>query len=150
MAWAHISARLWRRPYIERMRILADEGVAAAWSDADQHWLAVLVDDIEAGRLQRMESYVDLCRRAAERDATELVDPLPEQLRDTAPPIGWQPVTKTAPPAEPVVATQENRAPVSGGKRRRAQTLPLEAERTKAMRPVSDPAERDDPAASRD
>jgi hypothetical protein len=64
LAWARISARLWRRPPAERVRIIREAGAASSWSEADSHWFEVLLGDVRAGRLDRLDRYTALCAQA--------------------------------------------------------------------------------------
>ncbi len=63
-SWARISARMLRRPVADRVILLRDRGLVDDWSEADAHWYDVLVEDIEAGRLERVEVYAELCAEA--------------------------------------------------------------------------------------
>jgi hypothetical protein len=60
--WAQLSARMLRRPAIECARIVRDAGVESEWNAADAHWYGVLIDDVEAGRLERVGRFRELCR----------------------------------------------------------------------------------------
>jgi hypothetical protein len=63
-SWARISAQMLRRPVADRANLLQDRGVVDDWPEADAHWYEVLVEDIEAGRLERVKVYAELCAEA--------------------------------------------------------------------------------------
>ena len=81
--WAQLSARMLRRPAIECARIVRDAGVESEWNAADAHWYGVLIDDVEAGRLERVGRFRSLCRREIEaRTAEGAIVPSPIDLLD--------------------------------------------------------------------
>jgi hypothetical protein len=150
MAWARLSAQLWRRSYADRMRILTDAGVVGDWYAADQHWLDVMVQDIEAGRLERVNAYAQICAQAvAQLDPDAVDNPLPEHLRSDGPPIGWPVGMPYKPPRRSVdqqaMQTAEleplqlGAAPTSQlAAYGRATTLALDSDATAALAPLEE------------
>lgn len=61
--WATASARLLRRSILDRAHVLREAGLSSRWAEIDEHWYEVLVQDIDAGRLDRLDRYVVLCQR---------------------------------------------------------------------------------------
>jgi len=82
LAWARISARLLRRPIADRLRIMRDSGVASVWNDADAHWFEVMLEDLRAGQLERVQQYTSLCAEALRQGET-LPSPCEELRRRT-------------------------------------------------------------------
>lgn len=91
LAWARISARLFRRPVAERLRVMRDTGVAAIWEEADAHWFDVLIEDLRAGHLNRLQQYVALCADSLRQQGDKLASPC-EDLQTATGPFGTKPI----------------------------------------------------------
>lgn len=74
--WARLSARLLRRNALDGARLIREAGVEHEWHRADAHWYGQLLDDVEAGRTDRIERYRLLCAEvmAARRRAGDPVE----------------------------------------------------------------------------
>lgn len=60
-AWARLSARLLRRSALECARIIREAGADKEWHRADAHWYQTLLEDVEAGRSDRIDQYRLIC-----------------------------------------------------------------------------------------
>jgi hypothetical protein len=70
-AWAAISVKLLRRSIAERAAVLCEAKVDDTWRDFDAHWSGVLLEDLRAGRSERVDRYVQLCAEELGRRANE-------------------------------------------------------------------------------
>ena len=68
--WARASAKLLRRPVLDRARIIHDAELEKVWKDVDARWSAALLEDIEAGHTDRADRYLELCRAELARRET--------------------------------------------------------------------------------
>src|SRR5690606_24477653 len=59
--WALASARLLRRTVIERAQVLSECEFTASWQSIDEHWYEALVQDIDSGRLERLDRFMEIC-----------------------------------------------------------------------------------------
>ena len=60
-AWARLSAVLLRRNALDGARMIREAGVEHEWHRADAHWYGQLLQDVEAGRMDRIDRYRLLC-----------------------------------------------------------------------------------------
>lgn len=77
--WAQASAKLLRRSVIERAEALRDSGIANTWKEVDEFWYEALIQDIDSGRLERLNRYMEICRTEMEerlRSEGEVKSPL--------------------------------------------------------------------------
>jgi hypothetical protein len=84
IAWARLSAQMFRRNVAERARIVHDAGVDQEWRDLDARWFDALADDLAQGKLERLERYLSLCkatRREREAAGEQIPSLIDEKLR---------------------------------------------------------------------
>jgi hypothetical protein len=62
--WARLAARLRLASEAHRAAILEGQGLADRWTAIHEIWSRVLVEDIAAGRMERPNRYLELCRAA--------------------------------------------------------------------------------------
>jgi hypothetical protein len=69
--WAQASAKLLRRSVIERAEVLRESGLASTWKEVDEHWYEALIQDLDSGKLERLDRYMAICREEMDRRARE-------------------------------------------------------------------------------
>ncbi len=70
--WAQASAKLLRRSIVERAQVLSQSGIVGSWKEVDEHWYETLIQDIDSGRLERLNRYMRICEEEmAERARNE-------------------------------------------------------------------------------
>ncbi len=59
--WALTAAKLLRRTIIERAEVLRESGFSGSWKDVDEHWYEALIQDLDSGKLERLDRYMRIC-----------------------------------------------------------------------------------------
>lgn len=132
--WAQLSARMLRRPPAECARLVRDAGVDGEWNAADAHWYGVLLDDVEAGRLERVIRFRALCRHELEtRIASGALVPSPTDAlaaepNDPTPAFARQLVSRGLRPVEPTRDQEGTRVGLSAAELSAARDAALAAE----------------------
>jgi hypothetical protein len=114
--WAAVSVKLLRRSIAERAAVLYEARLDDSWREFDAHWSGVLLDDLRAGRTERVDRYAQLCvedlaRRAAEGAAA----PSP---MDRIPGVGHRrrrPITLRLPTQRVPPEADDTAATIGGG-----------------------------------
>lgn len=95
-AWAALSARMLKADAETRFDVLEECGVSPdEWSESDMRYLALLAEDVEAGRLDRAQVYGRLC--AAEMERRLQRSQKDESERPRVPPSDAVPMLADAP-----------------------------------------------------
>ena len=58
--WAKVSSQLFRRSIAMRAALIHEAGLDENWTEVDNHWFRAIERDIEAGRRDRLEAYLEL------------------------------------------------------------------------------------------
>jgi len=59
--WALLSAQMLRRSIADRVRFISEAGFDETWKAIDERWSTVLLNDLRAGQLDRIERYRAVC-----------------------------------------------------------------------------------------
>lgn len=129
-AWAHVAARIRKRPKDEQRVILESLGIGPEWDSVHETWSRRLNEDIVANRMDRPERYARICRDEQER-----------RLRSAAPPPPAPPPPVTA--AVPAIEAAPGLGAMSLGGRPLGAPQPPPARKSAPaaplMRPVTPP-----------
>ncbi len=153
--WAVASSKLLRRSIADRAQALRDAGLASNWAEVDERWYEVLVQDLDTGRLDRLNRYMEICdeelRLRAERegDASSPLTRIGGPLEPVDEPAVSEPVVSDLEPTPNVEVPLDGEVlasvtPPLGSARPSSESIEIDLEELERQAAAADQEEDDD------